>query len=69
VIYLRSLRLNAVRRELLAGTCCRVQEVAARWGFWSLSQFAADYRRQFGERPSDTRLRAGRSAATLAGAA
>jgi len=34
-----------------------VQAVAAAWGFWDLSQFASDYRHQFGERPSDTLLR------------
>lgn len=58
VSVLRSLRLNAVRRDLLRDPAPPVQDVAARWGFWSLSQFASDYRAQFGERPSDTRARA-----------
>jgi len=31
-----------------------VQEAAAGWGFWHLSELAADYRRQFGELPSQT---------------
>jgi AraC family ethanolamine operon transcriptional activator len=31
-----------------------VQDVAAAWGFWHLSQFATDYRKLFGTRPSDT---------------
>jgi len=54
--YLRAIRLNGVRREL-----CRavpgertVQDIAAAWGFWHLSQFATDYRRLFGMRPSET---------------
>jgi AraC family ethanolamine operon transcriptional activator len=31
-----------------------VQDVAAAWGFWHLSQFATDYRKLFGMRPSET---------------
>ncbi|CAG9232914.1 hypothetical protein BVI1335_880001 [Burkholderia vietnamiensis] len=31
-----------------------MQDVAAAWGFWHLSQFATDYRRMFGKRPSET---------------
>lgn len=61
VQYLRAVRLNGVRRELKrAGPGERVGDVAARWGFWHLSQFSADYRRMFGELPSETR-RAGRA--------
>lgn len=54
--YLRNLRLNAVRRELKNPTSvwrC-VQDVAAAWGFWHLSQFAQDYRTLFGEKPSES---------------
>jgi AraC family ethanolamine operon transcriptional activator len=32
----------------------RIGDVAARWGFWHFSQFSADYRRMFGELPSET---------------
>ena len=53
VKYLRAVRLNGVRRELLAARGS-VQDMAARWGFWHLSQFARDYKRQFGELPSRT---------------
>ncbi|RKP52233.1 helix-turn-helix domain-containing protein [Trinickia fusca] len=60
--YLRTLRLNGARRDLAnaaRGTLDprathSVQEIAASWGFWHLSQFAADYRRLFGVRPSET---------------
>jgi len=54
--YLQSLRLNRVRRELrTADPDTLVTDVANRWGFWHMGQFAADYRRLFGELPSQTR--------------
>lgn len=53
--YLRALRLNGARRALrAAGDGATVQDIAARWGFWHLSHFASDYRRMFGELPSET---------------
>lgn len=54
--YLRAIRLNGARRELCGATPgeLTVQDVAAAWGFWHLSQFATDYRKLFGVRPSDT---------------
>jgi AraC family ethanolamine operon transcriptional activator len=54
--YLRSIRLNGVRRALrrAAPGTLSVQEAAAEWGFWNLSQFSHDYRHHFGERPSAT---------------
>lgn len=51
--YLRALRLNGVRRDLRDGAAS-VQQAAARWGFWRMGEFAADYRRQFAELPSQT---------------
>lgn len=55
VAYLRTLRLNAARRELRQGAdLVSVQEVASRWGFWHLSRFSSEYRTMFGERPSQT---------------
>ena len=54
--YLRDLRLEEVRKELLAaepGTAT-VTQVAARWGFVHLGRFAAAYRQRFADRPSDT---------------
>jgi len=53
--YLRAFRLNGVRRELHgAEPGTRIADVANRWGFWHMGQFAADYRRQFGELPSES---------------
>ena len=58
--YLAALRLDGVRRELVpSDPPVRVADVANRWGFWHLGQFAADYRRQFGELPSQTLRRRG----------
>ena len=55
VKYLRAVRLNGVRRDLRrAAPGETVQDIATRWGFWHLSQFAQDYRRLFGELPSAT---------------
>jgi AraC family ethanolamine operon transcriptional activator len=31
-----------------------INEIAHRWGFWHMSQFATDYHRFFGELPSET---------------
>ncbi len=55
--YLRVVRLNRVREELLAarGTGRVIVSIAAaRWGFWHASQFTRQYRVLFGERPSET---------------
>ncbi len=54
--YLQLVRLQGVRRELRRsdrGT--KIVDVANRWGFWHMGQFAADYRRHFLELPSETR--------------
>jgi AraC family ethanolamine operon transcriptional activator len=54
--YFKVCRLNAVRQELkaaFAGTAT-VYEIAQRWGFWHTGEFAADYRRLFGELPSQS---------------
>ena len=56
VHYMKAIRLNAVHRELLSKRSVFpvIQDAAAAWGFSHMSQFAADYQRFFGERPSDT---------------
>jgi AraC-like DNA-binding protein len=54
--YLQQRRLHGVRGELrrAAPSISRVADVANGWGFWHLGQFASDYRRLFGELPSET---------------
>ena len=59
--YLQTVRLHKVRGELFrARPDAVISEIAARWGFWHMGQFAADYRRQFGELPSETLRRSRR---------
>jgi AraC-like DNA-binding protein len=54
--YLRSIRLNGARRDLMASAPSQLSigDAAARWGFFHLSHFAADYQGLFGELPSQT---------------
>lgn len=54
--YLGAYRLNRVRSELLRAECTKasVRAIAEKWGFWHMGQFAADYRRMFGDYPSDS---------------
>ena len=51
--YIHAQRLNGVRRQLRKGRGS-VTEVAGAYGFWHMGQLAADYRRLFGELPSET---------------
>ncbi|NMM38028.1 MAG: helix-turn-helix domain-containing protein [Glaciimonas sp.] len=53
---MRIIRLNGARRHLredLTG-CRTVQDVAADWEFWHFSQFSSDYRKLFGQSPSES---------------
>jgi AraC family ethanolamine operon transcriptional activator len=55
--YLRTVRLNEVRKALLradGSARATVTAAAMDWGFWHLGEFAAAYRRLFGELPSET---------------
>lgn len=53
--WLREQRLIAARAALReAGPQDTVAAVATRWGFGHLGRFAIDYRRRFGEAPSET---------------
>ncbi|WPL16513.1 transcriptional regulator EutR [Thiorhodovibrio winogradskyi] len=58
--YLRRLRLNGVRAELLAPgpATTSVTAVATRWGFLEMGHFSRDYRTLFHEKPSVTLTRA-----------
>jgi AraC family ethanolamine operon transcriptional activator len=54
--YFKKRQLAAVRHELrlAAADPVTVHEIARRWGFQHTGNFAADYRRLFGELPSET---------------
>ena len=53
--YLKARSLSGARGDLLtAAPGTQVVDIANRWGFWHMGQFANDYRRQFGELPSET---------------
>jgi AraC family ethanolamine operon transcriptional activator len=56
--YLRLIRLNGARRSLraLSSVPASVRDVASDWGFWHFSQFSSDYRKLFGQCPSESRL-------------
>ncbi len=53
---IKSLRLAEARSSLLRADpeVAQIREIAADSGFWHLGQFAQDYRRRFGEKPSET---------------
>lgn len=56
--YFEMLRLNAIRRQIAETRAeVGVQEAARQWGVVHLGNFAADYRRLFGEAPSQTARR------------
>lgn len=51
--YANALRLNRVRRDLIAsGKSGKIADAANRWGFWHMGQMAKDYRKLFGRLPS-----------------
>ncbi|WP_420333597.1 helix-turn-helix domain-containing protein [Roseibium sp.] len=58
--YFRVLRLNRTRQKLLDRSRLKesIGDIACEEGFWDWSRFSAYYLRQFGERPSETRMRA-----------
>ncbi|WP_158290230.1 AraC family transcriptional regulator [Ramlibacter sp. WS9] len=51
--YLQQCRLERARADLLDARAS-VTEIAYRWGFGNLGDFAARYRERFGEKPSET---------------
>lgn len=53
--YLHQLRMTQAHQDLLAQPPgSSVAEIARKWGFSHLGRFAIDYKRQFGESPSET---------------
>jgi transcriptional regulator GlxA family with amidase domain len=59
MVYVRNARFARVREALRrAGVEERIVDIAALWGFDHMGRFAVEYRRRFGERPSDTKASA-----------
>lgn len=58
IAYLRELRLQGVRAELLAAPCeATVSSIVSGWGYVNMGIFANAYARRFGELPSHTMRR------------
>ena len=55
-LYVKAWRLNGAHRDLSDEhePSMKIADIANKWGFWHLGQFAKDYRRWFSELPSDT---------------
>lgn len=64
--YLKMLRLNRARRDLLdadpATASATVTRLATKWGFFHLGRFSLEYRAMFGESPIETLKRPSRRA-------
>jgi len=56
MVYLKIHRLQGVRRLLKASDpeTVSITEIANKFGFWSAGHFARDYKKMFGELPSET---------------
>ena len=53
--FLQAFRLNRAHQELSTSpTDVKISDIANHWGYWHMGRFASDYRRFFGELPSDT---------------
>ncbi len=53
--YIRARRLNNVKRDLFRNRHdTLISDIANKWGFWHLGQFAHDYHKLFGILPSET---------------
>lgn len=54
--YIQAIRLHGVHAELkeTSKPGVSISDVAMRWGFWHMGDFAKSYRRHFGQLPSET---------------
>ncbi|MEX0604084.1 MAG: AraC family transcriptional regulator [Marinobacter sp.] len=57
--YIKQLKLLKLREEIIEGKCRNVTEIALDYGFTHLGRFSSDYRKNFGELPSETLKMAG----------
>lgn len=54
MLYLRDLRMERARTELMTGEAGNVAGVALRWGFAHMGRFSCEYKQRYGETPSQT---------------
>lgn len=52
--YIKQLKLQKLREDLQKGRCRNVTEIALDYGFSHLGRFSSDYKKCFGELPSET---------------
>jgi AraC family ethanolamine operon transcriptional activator len=54
--FMKACRLNGARRDFsrIDSQTVKISDVANKWGFWHMGQFAKDYRLWFAELPSET---------------
>lgn len=55
--YVQYYKLNKIRKLLQTGSAVKIIDAANQMGFWHTGQFAADYKKLFGELPSETNKR------------
>ncbi|MCG8308267.1 MAG: helix-turn-helix domain-containing protein [Cytophagales bacterium] len=53
--YVKAVKLHKVREELTLNKSQMISTIAAKYGFWHMGQFAADYKKWFGELPTQTK--------------
>lgn len=60
--YLEAFRLNKAHQELsLSSGDSKISDIANRWGYWHMGRFAGNYRKFFGELPSETLSKSGQA--------
>jgi AraC family ethanolamine operon transcriptional activator len=52
--YIKAIKLNTIKKELANNHDKLISDLAAKYGFWHMGQFAADFKNQFGKLPSET---------------
>ena len=55
--FLRMARVHHGLKNFEVQGCASIIELAGMHGFWHMGQFAADYRKIYGELPSETQAR------------
>ncbi|MFD2177620.1 AraC family transcriptional regulator [Veronia pacifica] len=52
--YLRDIRMDKVRNDILSGQAQSVTGVAMKWGFTHMGRFSCEYKKRFNETPRET---------------